>query len=217
MQRVSEAFSLDDDMVDGDLGDGMSFCGLPESPVVRAGVLHCSSQAGEMTWRLKTQQRVSWRLPRCASLNDLSKDELKDRLQEASEVIDVLCCELEVAHRYLEGKYQALKILQGKCVGLMFSVQGVDKSRWLNCHVKIPHALLSSSTMRLGVCSFLSDMLDTSSNVCFCWTEGKVESRRLHPPCCCAQKQGSGSGSSSSSSSGAYALWVLLCVLHTLI
>ncbi|XP_058491485.1 tight junction protein ZO-2-like isoform X3 [Solea solea] len=27
--------------------------------------------------------------------------------------------------------------------------------------------------MRLGVCSFLSDMLDTSSNVCFCWTEGK--------------------------------------------
>ncbi|KAG7465478.1 hypothetical protein JOB18_018321 [Solea senegalensis] len=116
MQRVSEAFSLDDDMVDGDLGDGMSFCGLPESPVVRAGVLHCSSQAGEMTWRLKTQQRVSWRLPRCASLNDLSKDELKDRLQEASEVIDVLCCELEVAHRYLEGKYQALKILQGKAI-----------------------------------------------------------------------------------------------------
>ncbi|KAF3851610.1 hypothetical protein F7725_013382 [Dissostichus mawsoni] len=45
---------------------------------------------------------------------DLSKDELKDRLQEATEVIEVLCSELEVAHRYLEGKYEALKILQGK-------------------------------------------------------------------------------------------------------
>lgn len=29
-------------------------------------------------------------------------------------VIDILSCELEVAHRYLEGKYEALKILQGK-------------------------------------------------------------------------------------------------------
>lgn len=26
----------------------------------------------------------------------------------------MLCCELDVAHRYLEGKYEALKILQGK-------------------------------------------------------------------------------------------------------
>uniref|UniRef100_A0A8C9XQH4 Coiled-coil domain containing 125 n=1 Tax=Sander lucioperca TaxID=283035 RepID=A0A8C9XQH4_SANLU len=50
------------------------------------------------------------------ALVDLSKDELKDRLQEATEVIDVLCCELEVAHRYLEGKYEALKILQGKAI-----------------------------------------------------------------------------------------------------
>lgn len=79
------------------------------------------------------------------SLVELSKDELKKRLQEATEVgkekknykwhsflhstpgwqtnwwfycvdkvIDILSCELEVAHRYLEGKYEALKILQGK-------------------------------------------------------------------------------------------------------
>ncbi|XP_071337828.1 coiled-coil domain-containing protein 125 isoform X2 [Trachinotus anak] len=50
------------------------------------------------------------------SLVDLSKDELRDRLQEATEMIDMLCCELEVAHRYLEGKYEALKILQGKTI-----------------------------------------------------------------------------------------------------
>lgn len=31
-----------------------------------------------------------------------------------NKVIDVLCSDLEVAHRYLEGKYEALKILQSK-------------------------------------------------------------------------------------------------------
>lgn len=30
------------------------------------------------------------------------------------QLIDVLGCELEVAHRYFEGKYEALRILQGK-------------------------------------------------------------------------------------------------------
>lgn len=29
--------------------------------------------------------------------------------------------------------------------------------------------------MRLGISSFISDILSTSSNICFCWTEGKVE------------------------------------------
>lgn len=35
--------------------------------------------------------------------------------------------------------------------------------------------------MRLGISSFISDILSTSSNVCFCWTEGKVESNLHHP------------------------------------
>lgn len=39
---------------------------------------------------------------------------------------------------------------------------------------------LSFITMRLGVCSFISDILSTPSNICFCWTEGKVESNLLH-------------------------------------
>ncbi|XP_045898759.1 coiled-coil domain-containing protein 125 [Micropterus dolomieu] len=134
MQEVSAACSLDDDMVDGDLGDGMgvraapsytrkkspSFAGITETPLPRAE--RRSSQAGEAAWipglkTAETQQRARWKLPCSAdSLVDLSKDELKDRLQEATEVIDVLCCELDVAHRYLEGKYEALKILQGKAI-----------------------------------------------------------------------------------------------------
>ncbi|XP_026167674.1 coiled-coil domain-containing protein 125 [Mastacembelus armatus] len=132
MQAVSEAGSLDDDMLDGDLGDGMRVRPAPSSPKKKsqsfAGVslseslLHRhSSQAGEAAWipALKTaeaQQRARWKLTHCDSLDNLSKDELKYRLQEASEMIDALCCELEVAHRYLEGKYEALKILQGKAI-----------------------------------------------------------------------------------------------------
>ncbi|KAK2837068.1 hypothetical protein Q5P01_014280 [Channa striata] len=126
MQEVSEVCSLDDDMVDGDLGDGMGVRAALSSSKKKSHSLVSMSEAplpgaGEAAWipGLKTaeaQQRARWKLPRCSSLIDLSKDELKDRLQEANEVIDTLCCELDVAHRYLEGKYEALKILQGKAI-----------------------------------------------------------------------------------------------------
>ncbi|XP_070821466.1 coiled-coil domain-containing protein 125 [Chaetodon trifascialis] len=135
MQEVSEACSLDDDMVDGDLGDGMgvsaattptrkksqTFASAIETLLPRAERLRHSTQIGEAAWipglkTAETQQRAHWKLSHFDSLVELSKDELKDRLQEASEVINVLCCELEVAHRYLEGKYEALKILQGKAI-----------------------------------------------------------------------------------------------------
>ncbi|XP_053181590.1 coiled-coil domain-containing protein 125 [Scomber japonicus] len=130
-----EASSLDDDMMDGDLGDGMgviaassstrkksqSSNGVMGATLPRAELLRRSGQGGENTWipRLKITERqltIPWKLPHTGSLVDMSKDELKDRLQEASEAIDVLYCELEVAHRYLEGKYEALKILQGKAI-----------------------------------------------------------------------------------------------------
>ncbi|XP_051278298.1 coiled-coil domain-containing protein 125 isoform X1 [Dicentrarchus labrax] len=136
MQEVSEASNLDDDMVDGDLGDGMGVRAAPNSTRKKsqsvAGVTEIllpgaerhrnSSQTGDAVWipglkTAETQQRARWKLPCSAgSLAELSKDELKERLQEATEVIDVLCCELEVARRYLEGKYEALKILQGKAI-----------------------------------------------------------------------------------------------------
>ncbi|KAM9858196.1 coiled-coil domain-containing protein 125 [Aulostomus maculatus] len=136
MQDLSEASSLDDDMVDGDLGDGMkvravsssswkkseSSTGPPVTILPNAELLSWRSQAGDTTWiqRVKTaewQQRTRWKMPHTvSSLANMTEDELKARLQEASEMIDVLYCELEVAHRYLEGKYEALKILQGKAI-----------------------------------------------------------------------------------------------------
>ncbi|XP_041792208.1 coiled-coil domain-containing protein 125 isoform X2 [Chelmon rostratus] len=135
MQEVSEACRLDDDMVDGDLGDGMgvraapnstrkksqSFTSVIQTLLPEAEWLRQSTQIGEAAWipglkTADTQQRARWKLSHADSLVALSKDELKGRLQEATEVIDVLCCELEVAHRYLEGKYEALKILQGKAI-----------------------------------------------------------------------------------------------------
>ncbi len=83
MQEVSEACSRDDDMADGDLGDGMgvraapsstrrksqSFAGVTETLLPGAERLKCSSQAGEGAWipGLKmagTQQRARWNLPR---------------------------------------------------------------------------------------------------------------------------------------------------------
>uniref|UniRef100_A0A3Q3WNE4 Uncharacterized protein n=1 Tax=Mola mola TaxID=94237 RepID=A0A3Q3WNE4_MOLML len=102
MQDVSEsAYNLNDDMVDGDLGDGMevrapttsvrkksqTFAGLAESHLLGAEWLRHSSQALDAVW-----------------------------LPGVKIVIDMLCCELEVAHRYIEGKYEALKILQGKAI-----------------------------------------------------------------------------------------------------
>uniref|UniRef100_A0A3B4XCU8 Coiled-coil domain containing 125 n=1 Tax=Seriola lalandi dorsalis TaxID=1841481 RepID=A0A3B4XCU8_SERLL len=99
-QEVSEACSLDDDMLDGDLGDGVGVRSAPSSSGKRSQsftglsetLYRHSSQAGEPVWipglkTTETQQRVH-----------------------------VLCCELEVAHRYFEGKYEALKILQGKAI-----------------------------------------------------------------------------------------------------
>ncbi|XP_070689563.1 coiled-coil domain-containing protein 125 [Pempheris klunzingeri] len=136
MQEVSEACGLDDDdMVDGDLGDGsgvrtapgsatktrQSFTGVTETLLPVAERLRHRSQAGEAAWfsglkTAETQQGACLKLPCSGSVADLSKEELKDRLQEATALIDVLCCELEAAHRYLEGKYEALKILQGKAI-----------------------------------------------------------------------------------------------------
>ncbi|XP_074493683.1 coiled-coil domain-containing protein 125 isoform X2 [Sebastes fasciatus] len=131
MQEVSEACSpVEDDMVDGDLGDGMrvraapsstrkksqSFAGLTDTLLSTTELLRCSSNPGPKAAETQQRARWKWTLPHSSSLVDLSKEELKDRLQEATEVIDMLCCELEVAHRYLEGKYEALKILQGKTI-----------------------------------------------------------------------------------------------------
>uniref|UniRef100_A0A671VBG9 Coiled-coil domain containing 125 n=1 Tax=Sparus aurata TaxID=8175 RepID=A0A671VBG9_SPAAU len=81
----------------------------------------CGSQTGEAARTpglliAETQQKAFRKLSHFDPLVELSKEELKDRLKEATELIDVLGCELEVAHRYFEGKYEALRILQGKAI-----------------------------------------------------------------------------------------------------
>ena len=83
-QEIMEASSLDDDMVDGDLGDGMGVRAAPSSTrkksqsstgvtlgtlLPRAELFRSSSQGGEAAWipRLKiaeSQQRTNWKLPR---------------------------------------------------------------------------------------------------------------------------------------------------------
>ena len=81
-QQVMEASSLDDDMMDGDLGDGMgviaassstrkksqSSNGVMGATLPRAELLRRSGQGGENTWipRLKITERqltIPWKLP----------------------------------------------------------------------------------------------------------------------------------------------------------
>lgn len=63
--------------------------------------------------------------------------------------------------------------------------------------------------MRLGISSFISDILSTSSNICFCWTEGKVESN-LHHPAAAAATASLAFDVLWSQASGLLCLWVLL-------
>ncbi|XP_075903167.1 coiled-coil domain-containing protein 125 isoform X2 [Nelusetta ayraudi] len=126
---------LDDDMVDGDLGNGLevrkasisirnksqSFAGVTETELCHLKRLGSSIQNLEVAWvhrmkKTENEMRTDWK-PSCFEFPmELSKDELKMKLREAAEVIDTLYHELEVTHRYLQGKYEALEILQGKAI-----------------------------------------------------------------------------------------------------
>ncbi|XP_053726858.1 coiled-coil domain-containing protein 125 isoform X2 [Synchiropus splendidus] len=126
MQEVSAVGLPDDDMLDGDLGDGMG--SRPPSSSLRSKFQSSSlvpdgqsprrsCPSGEAAWKPKLKlagwkQGACWKLP--GPVAEVSKSELSARLQEAGQIIELLFCELEVAQRYLEGKYEALRILQGK-------------------------------------------------------------------------------------------------------
>ncbi len=76
MEEVSEACSLEDDMVGGDLGDGMGVKAAPSSSrkksqslagaseAVQPGAEWLSSHTGEAAWipGLKSERRVCWKL-----------------------------------------------------------------------------------------------------------------------------------------------------------
>ncbi|XP_068995422.1 coiled-coil domain-containing protein 125 isoform X2 [Embiotoca jacksoni] len=117
MQEVIEPSSLDDDMMDGDLGDGIGVLG-DEMGILgdRMRVLGNGMRVRAAERSEGVLLRSSWRQTHLDCLADLTREELKEKLQEAAEVIDALCCELDVTHQYLKGKYEALKILQGKAI-----------------------------------------------------------------------------------------------------
>ncbi|CAL8344000.1 unnamed protein product [Lota lota] len=117
---------LDDNMAEGDLGDGMDKRLAALDLQAKGHQEHGTPSGTELPRESRVSDAgfslTSFGMPytslktRSGSLLDLSKEELRERLQEASETLEVLRCELEVTHRYLEGKYEALKILQGKTI-----------------------------------------------------------------------------------------------------
>ncbi|XP_055017425.1 coiled-coil domain-containing protein 125 [Boleophthalmus pectinirostris] len=115
---------VDEDMADGDLGNGTRTKPRTESMIQRSpSCSGLSSQEGnhrasEVGWSPKVPWSYSQlhSISRSGCIDELSKEELRDGLRKAMETIELLQTELEVAHRYLEGKYAALKVLQGQAI-----------------------------------------------------------------------------------------------------
>nr|XP_023679783.1 coiled-coil domain-containing protein 125 isoform X3 [Paramormyrops kingsleyae]XP_023679784.1 coiled-coil domain-containing protein 125 isoform X3 [Paramormyrops kingsleyae] len=126
----------EDDMMGGDLGDGLGMkpgtlyarkedrrdtldLQSPAVPSNRSG----DSGTVAFTWtscaalQQEEDAERSCSLRRLTgSLCDPSNEELKTRLQEVTEKTEILRCELEATQRHLEGKHEALKILQSRAV-----------------------------------------------------------------------------------------------------
>ncbi|XP_033617127.1 coiled-coil domain-containing protein 125 isoform X1 [Fukomys damarensis] len=134
----------EDDMTEGDLGYGLSrtpgsLCKLEDSrlrtsrrsdgksfsppPPPRDGEER--NGAVFQYFPQKSQQTTSPQRPRTSSCSqegnpesnsELSNEELRQRLQETLEEVEILKTELEASQRQLEGKEEALKILQSMAV-----------------------------------------------------------------------------------------------------
>ncbi|XP_072521261.1 coiled-coil domain-containing protein 125 [Salminus brasiliensis] len=117
----------EDDMREGDLGDGMvapsssarmrSKGDLPELLAHTRFPKRGSEGSGPFSWTpcsamylLREELRDS-----DSSVGD-SSEALQRRLQEVTEEVELLRTELEVTHRHLEGKHEALRILQGQAI-----------------------------------------------------------------------------------------------------
>ncbi|XP_067263483.1 coiled-coil domain-containing protein 125 isoform X1 [Chanodichthys erythropterus] len=144
----------EDDMTEGDLGDGMgarsrghnnhlpqmknrgSFLDfLSQSRPIKGGSERnngpfswTSCRAMYAAFREEMEvERVAQREKRQSeSSSEDTSEELQRRLQEVTEEVELLRTELEVTHRHLEGKHEALRILQGQAI--------LDKA---TCHTKI--------------------------------------------------------------------------------
>ncbi|XP_065513208.1 coiled-coil domain-containing protein 125 [Caloenas nicobarica] len=136
----------DDDMACGDLGNGLgrrpggvyeggylqnsySFRSRKGSGKVRSSLLSAQRVEEDDAAALPGSKRnslydgspkkpfaSSTRQNSCESNTEVSNEELKQQLQEALEEVEVLKVELEASQRQLEGKDEALRILQGMAV-----------------------------------------------------------------------------------------------------
>ncbi|XP_030647661.1 coiled-coil domain-containing protein 125 [Chanos chanos] len=143
----SPLFPREDDMSEGDLGDGGmggrptqhrdrtqrsriwskgDFVELPHQMVFHkrpseASVPFTWTSCGGMYAVFRQEldgQRLSTRLVgrKSESFLDDSSEALQKRLQEVTEEVELLRSELEVTHRHLQGKHEALRILQGQAI-----------------------------------------------------------------------------------------------------
>ncbi|XP_046879180.1 coiled-coil domain-containing protein 125 isoform X2 [Hypomesus transpacificus] len=137
--------TVEDDMAEGDLGDGGGLRseatsrttrpsrGSVEEQLPRSGLRRGDSQGSEaaFTWTSCRSLNTTFKeeLEGCQAslfwrdtgrdtepLSDLSSEQLRHKVQDLSEEVALLRCELEVKHRHLEGKQEALKILQGQAI-----------------------------------------------------------------------------------------------------
>ncbi|XP_059405204.1 coiled-coil domain-containing protein 125 [Carassius carassius] len=144
----------EDDMREGDLGDGMGarskahYDHLPQMKS-KGKFLGFLSQSrpiiggsernnGPFSWtscramyaifreELEAERAARWEKRQSESSSEDTSEDLQRRLQEVTEEVELLRTELEVTHRHLEGKHEALRILQGQAI--------LDKA---TCHTKM--------------------------------------------------------------------------------
>ncbi|XP_042579849.1 coiled-coil domain-containing protein 125 isoform X2 [Cyprinus carpio] len=144
----------EDDMREGDLGDGMGarsrghhdhlpqmkskgkFLGfLSQSRPIKGDSersngpfswTSCKAMYAVFREELEAERAAWWEKRQSESSSEDTSEELQRRLQEVTEEVELLRTELEVTHRHLEGKHEALRILQGQAI--------LDKA---TCHTKI--------------------------------------------------------------------------------
>uniref|UniRef100_A0A8C5SDZ1 Coiled-coil domain containing 125 n=1 Tax=Laticauda laticaudata TaxID=8630 RepID=A0A8C5SDZ1_LATLA len=142
--KLCDALEGEDDMIYGDLGNGFKkHNGIYKSEGFHKHTVRSRSGSARKSLSSDGEEydAVFFHCSKCNSLNDVpvkklgrngfapskpqassefnseaSNEELKQRLQEILEEVEILRVELEASQRHLEGKEQALKILQSMAV-----------------------------------------------------------------------------------------------------
>ncbi|XP_057216582.1 coiled-coil domain-containing protein 125 isoform X3 [Triplophysa rosa] len=133
-------------MTDGDLGDGMGARSighhdkvrvphiksrvkfldfLSQSRALKRGSegnnesfswISCRAMYAAFSEELEAERAERWQKRQSESSSEDTSEELQRRLQEVTEEVELLRTELEVTRRHLEGKHEALRILQGQAI-----------------------------------------------------------------------------------------------------